>query len=948
MLRSLEDILFRSHSILLKLDCPTRGSTRFKLRTQRREELKFKARFFFGARFWWLEISTVQVQRTDPDNQLISTAIQHHYLWGPLTLLISSRPLMRSLCRLSRRWHQQFCLSPSFAAHQNCLQSFQPVRQYRRPPARTRPLQARQPPVPTLGDPNIHEFEQQGPDASTRRPVHNPLDAEAAAVKAQLDELDRELAVMRQGPFGPNSEFMQSFSPDEREALLKALEQEGVTPPEAPDLLSDEDIEEIIREEEGKQPVPSGKPTLSVTLSVPVREKIYVKQFNAALKLAQEKDRDTEYFALWKWYLRCQQHVANFSLILPEDVWHFLWKSQSSRFYRPKHLTMLGKDMLKAEVALRDKEWLEYIDALQANSDIAAAADAWEAQRVRLGANEDVAELFWMTGVRLYVELGKPWKAQRLAFECYEHTTMFNPEALIMVISAWAKSQAPDAADRTWSCYLKLLTLLKVREDATTTLNILGRISSALLEAEQRDLALAVFKDMFLLSNETPQDSLSIFQKLRNGASESQSSSKDIVNQIGLSALISFPKFLLNKFFFAAWIKWLLGDGRTDDAALVVELAYERGIRPDAGPLNGLIAAWFRRGSPSDRQKAQDTAWAMIQARIEMVEARAARSSSGGAGKVSRPTVERAKPSFLRRGAPAATIETFSILLQNYTRRSDLANATHLTEVMTGPANLKPNSFIMNHWLYASLRSGQIAEVWAKYSSLKQSIAPDLETFAALWDTSKTVYSFSERHKGKFPDNRTVFAEMMVWFASLNGKGKKAASADFSAELYEQIVRVFCLSYDVQGTLCALHGLKQSFNALPHDEVTRLIVIQVARSYASDFAPPSLRAGSLRLKKSLQYQGAVKTITEIVMAITDKMVQLEQFDPAAAEQDESPEQQTLRLHVLTAFLRLVIERRLKDLSPKEVTEKILAVARQMQTEVPLDLLKGQDLGDLEV
>ncbi|KIW83586.1 hypothetical protein Z517_02831 [Fonsecaea pedrosoi CBS 271.37] len=856
---------------------------------------------------------------------------------------------MRSICQLSRRWHQQFCLSPSFAGHQLCLQSLQPIRQYRQT-ARSRPPHPRKPPTTSIAQADIHEFEQQGDDASTRLPVRDLLDDETHALKAELDKLDRELAVMREGPFGPNSEFIRSFPVNEREELLKALEEEGVMPSEDLDLVSEEDLEELAREEEGKKQATTQKSALKVTLSIPIRDKIYVRRFNTALDSAQQKKDEKSYFTLWKWYLRCQQHVPNFALILPEDVWHFLWKSQSTVYYRPKHLEMLGKDMMKADVPLEDKEWIEYIDALQATGNIAAAAEAWEAQRPKLGQGlaEDLAELFWITGIRLYVQLGKPQKAQRLAFECYDHTTMIDPEALVMVISAWAKSQSPSAASKTWFCYLELRKRLEGREDQKTTLDILGRVSSALLDAGRTDLALAVFKDMFMLTAKSPTDSLRIFRDLSKESSQSQASGEDLVSQIGLSSLALFPRSFHNKYFFAAWIKWLLGEGRTDEAALVVDLMYERGIKPDAGPLNGLIAAWFRQGSPTSRQKAEETAWAMIQSRIEVVQKRLSKTGDPSPTNLTSKVESRRIPFFLKRGAPAATIETFSILLQHYTRRSDLANASHLTDVMTGSAQIKPNSFIMNHWLYASLRLGQIPDVWSKYSTLKQSITPDLETFAALWDTAKHYYAFPHRHQGGFPDARTLFAEMQEWFGRLDLKKRSAVQADFSDELYEQVIRCFCLSSDPHGTLCALHGLRESFNVVPHEEVSRLIIMQVARSFASDFVPLSARARGLRMKKNLQYQSAVKALTEIVVAIGDKMVQEKDVDPQAVEQIESRPARELRLDVLSAFLCLVIEKRMKGAAEGLLVQDILGVAEQMRTSIPAEALTQRDWSDVEV
>ncbi|EXJ88345.1 hypothetical protein A1O1_05275 [Capronia coronata CBS 617.96] len=761
---------------------------------------------------------------------------------------------------------------------------------------------------------------------------------------------------MREGPFGPHSEFIRSFPASEREALLKALEEEGVVPGEDMDLITDEELEELAKDDKVLKREAQEKSSLKVTLSIPARDKIYVKRFNLALQEAEKgPPNERLYFALWKWYLRCQQHVANFSVIIPEDVWHFLWKTQSTKYYRPQHLEMLAKDMIKADVPLEDREWIQYIDALQANGDLAAAAETWELQRPRLGPKDELAEEFWVTGIQIYVALGRPQKAQTLAFACYDHSTVIDPSVLVMVISAWAKSKNPAAAERAWFCYLELRRRLDSAENDDTILSVLGRLSSALLEAGRTELALAVFKDMFMLKAKSSSDSWRVFQEVTQDALGTLSPSEDVVSEIGLATLAVTPRSFHNKYFFASWIKWLLGEDKVDEAALVVELMYERGVKPDARHLNGLIAAWLRQGSPSARRKAESTAWAMIHARIDLVQKRNTQDSDpNSANKPTIPPESKQTPFFLRRGAPAATIETFSILLSHYTRRSDLDNANQLTEIMTVSAEIKPNSFIMNHWLYASLRSGQIPDIWRKYCTLKQSIAPDLETFAALWDTAKAHYGSPAAHNQKFPDARTLFAEMQAWLDSLDKKRRKSVKGDFSSEFYEQIVRCFCLSYDLHGTLCALYGLRDSFDMLPHEEITRLVIMQVARSFAADFAQPSSKGRNRRVSKTAQYQSAVKTLTEIVVAMMDRKMEETDVDPEAFADLESREAQQLRLDVLTSFLGMVIERKSEgghvdgDGDGDGLVQQVSNVAAQMKTTVPTDLLVRRDWDDAEV
>lgn len=838
---------------------------------------------------------------------------------------------MRGICHLSRRWHQQFCLSPSFTAHQRCLQQLQPVRSYRQI-ARGKVLH--NPSPPSLGNVKFREYEQSGDDEATRVRVHDALDLESQLVQAELKELDDELAILREGPFGPNSEFMQSFPPEERQEILKALEEEGVHLEADEELLTPEELDEIARAAEGDKLVEKTDGPLKVTLGIPTKDKVYVKRFNLALQEAEgDQSNARPYLSLWKWYLRCQQQVSNFAVILPEEVWHFLWKTQSSETnFRSRHLQMLAKDMIKAEVSLTDEEWLQYIHALQTGGNIASAAEIWESQKSRLGVKGKVALEFWMIGVKLYVALERPQKAQRLALECYGRIGTVDPEPLIAVISAWAHTRSPNAEERAWACYLELRKRLETREAEDETLNALGRISSILLENGRQQLALAVFKDMFMLRVRSPTDSWKVFKTVSKKMGNTESASEEQVSKVGLASLAFLPKSFHNKFFFGSWIKWLLGEGQVDEAALIVELMYERGIRPDARHLNGIIAAWLRDGSPTAAEKAESAAWAMVRSRIEMVKERNHEGSKAPKLLLLETTGQvRKVPLFLQRGAPPATIETFSILMVYYNRRSNAASADFLSRTMMGPAEMKPNSFIMNHWMYASLRSGDIPEVWKTYTAFKPRVQPDLETYAALFDTAKVHFGSPAAHLNNVPSPRHLFKEMVEWHTGLKHENKMRAREEFSTELYEQIIRCFCFTADLEGTLCALHGLRQTFGVLPHEDINRLIIMQVARSFPSVLGPAEQarlrrRRGPLRVRGS-HLKVAVKAVTEIVMAIMEKKIDEQGLDPDLLrdtdlddeEEDEdddgdeetfeTPVAQALRLDVLTSFLCMVLERR---------------------------------------
>lgn len=782
--------------------------------------------------------------------------------------------------------------------------------------------------------------------------------AEEKSIKAKLDRLEKELAILKQGPFGPASEFMQALPKDEREQLLKALEDEGAGLGEDVDLVSDEELESIAQEAEEVDTPAGGSPSpFKVTLRVPSKEKAYVKRFNLALKEADGAGDDPRpYLRLWKWYLRCQQKVANFSLILPEDVWRFLWESQSKLYYRPQYLLMLANDMKSAGTKLDDTQWIEYIKALQANGDVATAVEMWEKQRPSLGSKPNVAADFWTTGVKLYVALGRPHKAQDLAFECYDHSTAMSPEVLALVVQAWAQSSSPSAPEKAWTCYLELRRRLASKsalsagaaesENERERLHLLDMLSNVFLRAGRKDLALAVFKDMVMLKSKSPTDSWTIYKDMvpQTGDSTATHIQEDSINRIGLSVLASLPKSFQNKYFFAAWLKWLIGASKLQDAVLVVELMYERAIKPDARHLNGLVAAFLRQGSRKDHDQAEKLAWTMIDSRVNLVRSRTSTTKSMATTPADRPLDGSSQskavtriPIFLRRDAPAATIETFSILLQYYVRRGEAVKAERLTEIMTGPAQLKPNSFIMNHWLYAALRSGDLAGVWSRYQALKKDIQPDLETFAALWDSAKASLGKPLKPTNKFPSPRALFGEMQTWLAQLDPRKRNQAEEAFSHDLYEQIIRCFCLASDLRGVLCALHGLNRSFKALPHENISEMIIMQVARSSPSDLVSNTRpRKGFLLSKRRLaQYRGAVGSLAEIMGALTERKQQeyIERgVESAQLEDSEGPTAQELRLDVLTSFICMVLERQLKDKG--NLFNEVEQVATVMMTEIP--------------
>jgi pentatricopeptide repeat protein len=278
-------------------------------------------------------------------------------------------------------------------------------------------------------------------------------------------------------------------------------------------------------------------------------------------------------------------------------------------------------------------------------------------------------------------------------------------------------------------------------------------------------------------------------------------------------------------------------------------------------------------------------------------------------------------PGFMRRRVPPATIETFSILVQYYLRRGKFREVEKLSRHLQ-LAEIKPNSFYMNHLLYSLLRGHGQREAWQMYTNMTHEggVQPDVSTFACLWDCMKIhVDKLRNRDKEGFPEPRRLFHEMVAWFPKWRARDLE----EVSKELYDQIIRCFSLAEDQVGTLVALHALKDMFGIHPDQATARIIVLQIARLGA-----PDPRSKRLNLSTS-----NTKTNIAKVMNVLEKLAQrrnaiLEQGDIQGAENNAVRKTEET-LWLVSELLRVVITR---GLEVGKVTEELRNAATEMGVE----------------
>lgn len=654
---------------------------------------------------------------------------------------------------------------------------------------------------------------------------------------------------------------------------------------------------------------------------------IYVDKLNECLDTASLNPEDEQTRkALWKWYERSKSNISQLRAIIPKPGWELLWNTQSvngpSNPDRASHLAILAEDMLEAGLELSEQQRSLQVEAYYLTGQVAKALHIWETH----GAGEQIrtAEYLEM-GVRMYANQGDVKKAEELLNILFKSSIPWDPRIILSAIAACSQTKTKADAARAWALYLRMRQLLATG----MTMDDYDTVTLNFLRANARDLALAVFRDMMLSGDAIAASaSTSLYKKALTRMGQFFSLSKDAaeVNSVSLDALTYLPRRYQNKFFYASWLKRLIGMGHLDGAAQVIELMYERGVRPDAKHVNGLISAWLRDGSSPARRQAEALAWSMIQRRIDFVHARRTRKDLSAHRKkasvyISRPDL--VLPAFLERPVPFATSETFSIMAGYYLRQEMFENVRHLRDMLVD-CEIPMSSYFMNHLLYAELRNRGYRQVWARFEVMTRTVKPDIETFICLWECMKFhVDKARNTDRNGFPTPLQLFAVMMRWFSGLHGQERSDAVGDLDIDTYHDIVRCFCLIGSFEGAFVAMHAVKDCFSLLPTMKTTRMLIMQMARMNVPKFRRPST-AKSHR-SKELGEQSLAK-VTEVLDILTrQRRVRMEEqgvdFHTLSAAEQSDELHRTLLVLIYTMASRQ---------SGSEATDKAIeAMAAQL-------------------
>ncbi|KYK55532.1 pentatricopeptide repeat containing protein [Drechmeria coniospora] len=473
---------------------------------------------------------------------------------------------------------------------------------------------------------------------------------------------------------------------------------------------------------------------------------------------------------------------------VPIDVWDFLWAvlsaDESINIHRLSHISTLARDMSEAKVTLSPSQQLLTIEAVFVDGWEAKAIENWKRCMSTLGeATSENFQEFWELGVRMHCRLGDMEQAERAAKKML--SKHLSARILLPLIRTYSEQGTAESQEKAWNLYRQMRELL----GKEMKLSDYDQVVSYFLTTNQTENALYAFVDM-----------------MSDG-------------DIDLKRQKHMPSVVANKFFLGKWLKRLIGAGDLDGAFSVVEFMRTKGVEASPIHLNGLIGAWQRSGGAEDLEKADRMAWDMVESRIDFVHAR---KSGGETTKTTKAVTSASSPT----PWPRATIETFSLLAENYRFRT-LHGKLEALWVAFRDAEISPDAFMMNQLLESHIQAGQPKEAVTLYHSLvsERGVSPDPYTFSALWKTlavNRLHTLAPEALDEETEATRQLFRETV--------RCKQVFLPDgMDGQLARKILHTFRRLQDSAGFLVALAALKDVFQFLPPESLALELVLGTAR-----------------------------------------------------------------------------------------------------------------------
>ena len=618
---------------------------------------------------------------------------------------------------------------------------------------------------------------------------------------------------------------------------------------------------------------------------LPEERRTYISKLNQAIQtFALQPSNYAHVQQLWKRYNHCKANLILARDLVPPAVWKLLWEAFSTprveNRNRMAHVKKLAEDMKAAGLGLDRPQTLLYLKALFYEGEYKKALSQWELEQTFLSCYPSTASKYWELGVRILANDNQPERAEEATDLLINGTGESDPRVLISIIRSWLKSRDQAAVQRAWATYIRLKYLLA----SEMKMKDYDDVAGTFLEAQQTDLALAVFRDMMLSENPESyeRDSVAIYRRTLNLHRDLRSFklAPAELSWKSYDPFTALPPEKRNKYFYGSWIKKLIGDGKVDWAAQVAGSMYHHNIIPDPKYMNGIIGAWLRSGTAADKRKAEDLAWKLIAARLDFVRKR---DQFGLQAPLRRDdTFEKKafdRPSKFSKVSTLATVETFCILMNFYQlrRRND-----RVQEICTAikAAKIRPNTAFLNSLILVGANQNRKQWTWNAYNQLvhEDGAAPDHDTFTVLWQMMRN--HVKRRPNSDFPTPRIMFAEMVRW-------PQTRKQGTLSQDAYELILDCFLMADDQIGTAIALRAMQHLYDLYPNEETVTNTILQLAETGHRKLYLPRRqeRDKDIKNRLSLLTEAANRLKEQRVKTLMEKGIEFENMDATTRSEE---------------------------------------------------------------
>jgi hypothetical protein len=695
-----------------------------------------------------------------------------------------------------------------------------------------------------------------------------------------------------------------------------------------------------------------------------------IKRLNHLIGLANNQQiNDDVRRKVWRAYSLAKHSFPILPLLMPERAWDVLWATQSIRSpenpARELHLREIYRDMSSVAKPITVGQRAEYLESLFLNGEEELALKEWEYdhERVDPASRHDYTAEHLDVGTRMHALAGNADRARDIMEDLFDLYPTWHPSVMMTVFRAHTSLDSKRHHDLAMQIYVKMKTVM----GKSTILEDYDSWLVGFLEARHLQYAKKVFRDMVEEEHIACDHSREEVEKVLKRLHLLYRLGTDIekMTSIALYVLQILPQSWHSELF-GHWMQAATVQQAPEAATQVLETMFQRGSVPQTFHFNLLLRNLLRTKDKERVLKAENIGWHMIESSPKVSVKKNSEENDSelddGIKKIAWPRkktdmdivsekLQRAselmKSTDGSRKVPPADITTFALIMRHHAHSLQWEHVDFLARRIN-ELELLPNSTILNVLMENQMRQGKYSRAWEIYNSFTNvpegtpGVFPDGANLRCLWLALRLALGDHEsRNDTALPTPRKLLAETIKWWEMTRSRWDAKrfriglAAGDHGA-VTGLMMHCFSYTYDLPGSLVALHALRKKIDIFPSDKAADVLQKQVAW-VDLERASSAARAqfSSAGFKQSQEKMGRVH---HILMQNRFKRMKLTGDQFAYMSKKEVGD---LNLNLLSEFIRVILKR-------KYPPEEVEAMIDQARKDIGLPDLSTGDMNAFDV